>query len=358
MPTASRFPATPPRSAIPSMTASAPTRQASPSRTRSSSPTIAAASPPSATSSPTSCTWRRASTTISDRAKARLQGVLDRAPPGHGRIWRHARCPKLTKPDYHFATLKALRRRGGRALSGARRWHRPGPQWHRRTRCGRARRRRCGPFPCCRARSGRCRHHRRRLYRALRRASHRQERPRLSCSRPTVPAGAPAAAMAASSPPSSGCRSAASPRPTAAPWRRRMYEIAHRIDRDRRGTGSEFGITAAQLTRTGQVKAAHNQATLKAAIEEAEWLKREMGDHDVRILDAQRCARKPARRLRRRRAQSRLRRHPSAELSAWPRRRARGARHRDLSGKPGAAVGARTGASSSKRRKARCARGR
>ena len=49
---------------------------------------------------------------------------------------------------------------------------------------------------------------------------------------------------------------------------------------------SEFGITGAKLTRTGQVKAAHNHATLKAAIDEAEWMKREMGDADVRILDA------------------------------------------------------------------------
>src|SRR5882672_10518377 len=48
---------------------------------------------------------------------------------------------------------------------------------------------------------------------------------------------------------------------------------------------SEFGIASARLTRSGQVKAAHNQATLKAAIDEAAWMKREMGDTEVRILD-------------------------------------------------------------------------
>src|SRR5207244_1434826 len=49
---------------------------------------------------------------------------------------------------------------------------------------------------------------------------------------------------------------------------------------------SELGIENARLTRSGQVKAAHNQATLNAAIDEAEWMKREMGDAEVRILDA------------------------------------------------------------------------
>ena len=49
---------------------------------------------------------------------------------------------------------------------------------------------------------------------------------------------------------------------------------------------SEFGIASARLTRSGQVKAAHNHATLQAAIDEAEWMKREMGDAEVRILDA------------------------------------------------------------------------
>ena len=67
---------------------------------------------------------------------------------------------------------------------------------------------------------------------------------------------------------------------------KRMYEIAHESVEMVEELVSEYGLTAARLTRTGQVKAAHNQTTLKAAIDEAEWMKREMGDSDVRILDA------------------------------------------------------------------------
>src|ERR1700733_5613548 len=67
---------------------------------------------------------------------------------------------------------------------------------------------------------------------------------------------------------------------------RRMYEIAHESVEIVEELVSEFGITAARLTRTGQVKAAHNHATLQAAIDEAEWMKREIGDEEVRILDA------------------------------------------------------------------------
>ena len=66
----------------------------------------------------------------------------------------------------------------------------------------------------------------------------------------------------------------------------RMYEIAHESVDMVEELVSEFGITAARLTRTGQVKAAHNHATLQAAVDEAEWMKREMGDADVRVLDA------------------------------------------------------------------------
>jgi gamma-glutamylputrescine oxidase len=67
---------------------------------------------------------------------------------------------------------------------------------------------------------------------------------------------------------------------------KRMYEIAHESTEIVEELVSEFGIAAARLTRTGQVKAAHNHATLRAAIDEAEWMKREMGDAEVRILDA------------------------------------------------------------------------
>jgi glycine/D-amino acid oxidase-like deaminating enzyme len=66
---------------------------------------------------------------------------------------------------------------------------------------------------------------------------------------------------------------------------RRMYEIAHESTEIVEELVSEFGISSAQLTRTGQVKAAHNEITLKAAVDEADWMKREMGDAEVRVLD-------------------------------------------------------------------------
>src|SRR5436305_7545665 len=47
---------------------------------------------------------------------------------------------------------------------------------------------------------------------------------------------------------------------------RRMYEIAHESTELVEELVSELGITGARLTRTGQVKVAHNQATLGAAI--------------------------------------------------------------------------------------------
>jgi glycine/D-amino acid oxidase-like deaminating enzyme len=67
---------------------------------------------------------------------------------------------------------------------------------------------------------------------------------------------------------------------------KRMYEIAHESTEIVEELVSEFGIVGARLTRSGQVKAAHNHATLRAAVDEAGWMKREMGDADVRILDA------------------------------------------------------------------------
>ena len=66
---------------------------------------------------------------------------------------------------------------------------------------------------------------------------------------------------------------------------RRMYEIAHELVDMVEELVSEFGIESARLTRTGQVKAAHNDATLRAAIDEAAWMTREMRDTEVRILD-------------------------------------------------------------------------
>ncbi len=67
---------------------------------------------------------------------------------------------------------------------------------------------------------------------------------------------------------------------------KRMYEIAHESAEMVEELVSEFGITSARLTRSGQVKAAHNDATLRSAVDEAGWMKREMGDAEVRILDA------------------------------------------------------------------------
>src|SRR6476646_1333123 len=66
---------------------------------------------------------------------------------------------------------------------------------------------------------------------------------------------------------------------------RRMYDIAHESTEIVEELVCEFGITSARLTRSGQVKAAHNHTTLQAAVDEAEWMKREMGDVGVRILD-------------------------------------------------------------------------
>jgi gamma-glutamylputrescine oxidase len=66
---------------------------------------------------------------------------------------------------------------------------------------------------------------------------------------------------------------------------KRMYEIAHESVEMVDELVSELGIASARLTRSGQVKAAHNEATLRAAIDEAAWMTREMRDTEVRILD-------------------------------------------------------------------------
>src|SRR3569833_3070527 len=66
---------------------------------------------------------------------------------------------------------------------------------------------------------------------------------------------------------------------------KRMYEIAHESTDMVEELDSEFGIASANLVRTGQVKAAHNETPLRAAIDEANWMKREMGAAEVRILD-------------------------------------------------------------------------
>jgi len=66
---------------------------------------------------------------------------------------------------------------------------------------------------------------------------------------------------------------------------KRMYEIAHESTDMVEELVSEYGIASANLTRTGQVKAAHNETTLRAAIDEANWMAREMGSAETRILD-------------------------------------------------------------------------
>ena len=67
---------------------------------------------------------------------------------------------------------------------------------------------------------------------------------------------------------------------------KRMFEIAHESVEMVEELVGEYAIANANLARSGQLKAAHNHATLHAAIEEAEWMKREMGDAEVKILDA------------------------------------------------------------------------
>ncbi|AWM01974.2 NAD(P)/FAD-dependent oxidoreductase [Bradyrhizobium amphicarpaeae] len=66
---------------------------------------------------------------------------------------------------------------------------------------------------------------------------------------------------------------------------KRMYEIAHESTDMVEELVGEYGIASANLTRTGQVKAAHNETTLRAAIEEANWMTREMGSTAAIVLD-------------------------------------------------------------------------
>ncbi|MFO1081616.1 MAG: FAD-binding oxidoreductase [Reyranellaceae bacterium] len=67
---------------------------------------------------------------------------------------------------------------------------------------------------------------------------------------------------------------------------RRMYDIAHEAGDVVAGLVDRYGIASAKLTRSGQVKAAHNHETLKHAVEEAEWLRAELGDRTMTVLDA------------------------------------------------------------------------
>ena len=70
------------------------------------------------------------------------------------------------------------------------------------------------------------------------------------------------------------------------PMAKRMYEIALDAADIVTELCEAYGIDAANLTRSGQVKAAHNQETLAYAVKEAEWLRAELGDTTMSVLDA------------------------------------------------------------------------
>lgn len=67
---------------------------------------------------------------------------------------------------------------------------------------------------------------------------------------------------------------------------KRMYEIAHEATDIVSELVDAHGIDDAGLTRSGQVKAAHNQETLAYAVKEAEWLRAELGDTTMSVLNA------------------------------------------------------------------------
>src|SRR5262245_30008715 len=66
----------------------------------------------------------------------------------------------------------------------------------------------------------------------------------------------------------------------------RMYQLANEAVDCVGEMVDRFGIAAAGYKRVGQVKAAHNNAALRHALEEAEWVKAELGDRSIRVLDA------------------------------------------------------------------------
>jgi gamma-glutamylputrescine oxidase len=67
---------------------------------------------------------------------------------------------------------------------------------------------------------------------------------------------------------------------------KRMYDIAHEATDIVAELVDAHGIDDAGLTRSGQVKAAHNHETLAYAVKEAEWLRAELGDTTMSMLDA------------------------------------------------------------------------
>lgn len=71
------------------------------------------------------------------------------------------------------------------------------------------------------------------------------------------------------------------------PMAKRMYDIAIEATEIVSELVEAYGIEAARLTRSGQVKAAHNHETLAYAVKEAEWLRAELGDATMSVLDAE-----------------------------------------------------------------------
>lgn len=70
------------------------------------------------------------------------------------------------------------------------------------------------------------------------------------------------------------------------PMARRMYDIAHEATDMVAELVDAYAIESARLTRSGQVKAAHNRETLAAAVAEADWVRAELGDTTMSVLDA------------------------------------------------------------------------
>ena len=67
---------------------------------------------------------------------------------------------------------------------------------------------------------------------------------------------------------------------------RRMYAIAHEAVDAVEEFVDYYKIADAKLIRSGQVKAAHNDKTLRYAVDEVAWLKSEMGDRTMSLLSA------------------------------------------------------------------------
>jgi gamma-glutamylputrescine oxidase len=67
---------------------------------------------------------------------------------------------------------------------------------------------------------------------------------------------------------------------------KRMYDIAHEATDIVAELVATYGIEA-NLTRAGQVKAAHNHETLAYAVKEAEWLRAELRDRTMTVLSAE-----------------------------------------------------------------------